>query len=1135
MKRAATIEARDETNRGLKSRTEELHAELVKRAATIEARDETNRGLKSRTEELHAELAKRAAAIEARDETNRGLKSRTEELHAELAKRAAATEARDETNRGLKSRTEELHAELAKLAAATEARDETNRGLKSRTEELHAELAKRAATIKARDETIRGLLASNSWRITAPMRSLSRGVRWFLKNSRRALKLLFWLSTGQFSRAINAIRFVIEKSNEKNHTRQETNEQRTSADTVSKIIRHYGKNSNRPTQAIVQEKSSANRLQTKVSVIAWDLGHNPLGRAYLLADVLRTHYDVELIGANFPRFGNEIWEPLRIGSRVTIKNFPGGNFPEHFKRMEDIAEQIEGDIIYVSKPRLPGLELAILAKMRRNRPIILDIDDYELGFFENRRSLTLETVKTNSRKLDFNCPHDEIWTRYSESLIPLFEQITVSNEELQKKYGGMVLPHIRSEVDFEPNSYPRDAIREELGFSPEDKVILFAGTPRMHKGFARVATALKKLNRTDSKLLIVGSSADSESRRYINNIDPEYVKVIRNVPFCDLPSYLCVGDLICLLQDKRKVTSHFQMPAKFTDGLSMGIPMLATNVPPLVNLANGGLVELLDDTPLEKKIDTIFSNYEVYKNMAMKNRKIFLAEYSYDANLPKLKNMIDSLLHSPVPIPDAFHELVAYHREIFSSAADLPRVTAKVVTAGVSGCQHAKSDMTTPVGPPVVSALKNRLYVDDKMDIVFFWKQNDTGIYGRRQDMLVKYLAKDSRIHRIYHFDAPINLFQSGRAAVKSGEGGRYSHARLVLYRTLGRKMYRKNQGKIRFDTFIFGTRRRVPAFMRWIFPSEKDYLDYLDRIFVRHEIGQRRTIFWVCPNNFHFPSIERHFQPDLVVADVIDDQRKWTISPKYEEKLHKNYKEILGRSHLVFTNCHNVFESMQEFTANIHVLPNAAELLEQEIVCQWKKPVELRRLEGPVIGYVGNLDIARIDLDLLATVATERPDWNLVFIGSTHMGKEVRKLDKFRNVHFLGVRVYDQAIRYIRHFDVAMIPHLDNKLTRNMNPLKLYVYYSLHVPVVTTPIANIEDFKEFMQIGHTPKEFIEWIDYCLDNNPLSENSEDLQDLLKANSWDERVTRILELIEAEFAGGGMRHTSAIVPNEHMSA
>ena len=53
-------------------------------------------------------------------------------------------------------------------------------------------------------------------------------------------------------------------------------------------------------------------------------------------------------------------------------------------------------------------------------------------------------------------------------------------------------------------------------------------------------------------------------------------------------------------------------------------------------------------------------------------------------------------------------------------------------------------------------------YADDKMDIVFFWKQNDTGIYGRRQDMFVKYLAEEPRINRILHFDAPVNIFKSG-------------------------------------------------------------------------------------------------------------------------------------------------------------------------------------------------------------------------------------------------------------------------------------------------------------------------------------------------------------------------------------
>ncbi|MCY4515537.1 MAG: hypothetical protein OXC69_10485, partial [Candidatus Tectomicrobia bacterium] len=87
------------------------------------------------------------------------------------------------------------------------------------------------------------------------------------------------------------------------------------------------------------------RASTKISVIAWDLGHKPVGRAYLLADVLGRHYDVEVIGANFPRFGRTLWEPLRGSSRVAVKGFPGGNFPRFFRDMQSIAERIDGDVL----------------------------------------------------------------------------------------------------------------------------------------------------------------------------------------------------------------------------------------------------------------------------------------------------------------------------------------------------------------------------------------------------------------------------------------------------------------------------------------------------------------------------------------------------------------------------------------------------------------------------------------------------------------------------------------------------------------------------------------------------------------------------------------------------------------------
>ncbi|MDE0511828.1 MAG: glycosyltransferase, partial [Gammaproteobacteria bacterium] len=997
----------------------------------------------------------------------------------------------------METRIKEMEASAARM----------KNNMETRIKEMEASAARMKTRLKDRDRKIDELYNSTSWKITAPMRVLARCIRWLLKNLRRALKLLYWLSTGQFSRALEAVRQVRAKAREKSAARRAV-EQPAVTERVAKLAR------DRPEEQrpAVQAQSEAGKARTRVTVIAWDLGHNPLGRAYLLADVLRHDYDVELIGAQFPRFGNQVWEPLRNCSRVAIKSFPGAGFPEHFRHMEDIAAGIEGDVIYVSKPRLPGLELAVLAKLHRNRPVILDVDDYEPGFFKNREPLTLKQVKRKRHRPDFIHPQDETWTRYAETLIPLFDGITVSNEELRKKFGGMMLPHIRDEHDFDPSRYPREAIRAELGFAAQDKVIVFAGTPRIHKGFTRIVAALESLKRPDYKLLIVGSPVDNEAQRFIRSRSV-YVKVVPNVPFSDLPAYLCAGDLICLLQAEDQVTSRFQMPAKLTDGLAMGIPALATNVPPLANLAEKGLVELLGDAPLEQKIDEIFSNYDAYKHKAVQNREIFVREYSYGANLPGLKDTIERVLDNPAPIPEEFRELVAYHRRIFSDGSGSSRVTARVVAA------VQPAPVTRPSPParaPALPAGKADSYVDDRMDIVFFWKQNDTGIYGRRQDMLVKYLAEDPRINRILHFDAPVNIFKSGGDVLKSGQGGRHSHAGLVLYETLRRIARPREQGKIRFDTFVFAGDGRSSRLRKWILPAKGDYLDYLGRVFKDHQIGRRRTIFWVCPNKFDFPMIADRFKPDLVVSDVIDDQRKWPGSPRYKEALHGNYEAILARSHLTFANCLSVFEAMQEFTDNVHLIPNACELLEEE-ARNWKKPAQLKRMKGPVIGYVGNLDITRMDLDLLARVAGERPDWNLVFIGSMHKSREIRKLDKFKNVHFLGVRVYEEALRYIRHFDVAMIPHLDNELTRNMNPLKLYVYFSLHVPVVSTPIANIGDFGEFVQVGNTPEEFIERTGHCLDNDPIAGNLERVRRLLQANSWNERTARILKLVGQEFA------------------
>ena len=855
-------------------------------------------------------------------------------------------------------------------------------------------------------------------------------------------------------------------------------------------------------------KKKSGQKKPKISVVAWDVGHNPLGRAYLLADMFcNRSYDAELIGPQFPRYGNEVWPPLK-NMRIPLQSFPGRLFPAHWADLERMAEAIDGDVIYVSKPRLPSLLLGILAKMQRNRPLVLDIDDYELAFFKHRAPLSLEELVAAPRDKDFLCPHENLWTRYAETLAAHADAITVSNAQLQKKFGGLILPHVRNSEHFNPALYDREAIRASLGFAPEDRVILFIGTPRLHKGFLEIIEALERLGNPRYKLCIIGTVVDREVRRRLDALPSGRVHSFPDAPFEDLPRNLSAGDLICILQDPTRLVSAFQMPAKVTDALSMGIPMLGSDVAPLKDLAAKGLVELLGGRPLDVAIDDIFCNYEKYKARAEENRKVFGRDYAYVVNRENLWSLFSGLIAHTPPVPGEFQRCVDFMRAEFSgatagavAAVDKPAETAAPARA-VATPKPVPVLAPSPAAPPEPI----RRLVPSRP--VFFWKQNDSDLYGRRQDMMVKYLAAHPRINRIIHFDAPIE-YGAWMRLMNWSRDRKYDQRGLIFKQTLKRLLGLGNRGKVIRKTYVYMGRKDTPNFLsRRLFGAEEGYVDFVRKTLDRQRVWDRRTVFWVCPANFHFPRVLEAFAPDLVVADVIDDQRKWPCREQHRQRLHENYGRILAASDLVIANCDNVARSMEEFHRQVHIVPNACEYFNGRLA-SFGRPWRYRKMRGPIIGYVGNLDASRLDIELLDYVARKRPEWQLVLIGSLHMNQDILELRKHANVHFLGVIPYGKVLGHIRHFDVAIIPHIDNGMTQVMNPLKTYVYCALDVPVVSTAISNLSAMESLVHVAHTPSAFLKKIELCLKNGKTGERPGDIDALLRDNSWQTRVDEVM--------------------------
>lgn len=365
--------------------------------------------------------------------------------------------------------------------------------------------------------------------------------------------------------------------------------------------------------------------------------------------------------------------------------------------------------------------------------------------------------------------------------------------------------------------------------------------------------------------------------------------------------------------------------------------------------------------------------------------------------------------------------------------------------------------------------------------VVLFWKQNDTGLYGRRCDMVIRYLASRPDVGRVIVVDAPIGEDELVRLLQARSEVTQHHwvHA-LMLEKLRGAR----DTDKISHRVFVHranGGSGDTAGTDGLHFLDE--YAGFLRRVFEEEGVDPRRALFWVYPKNFQAPHLIEMFRPARTVIDVVDDHRAWPGVPEAtRHALTENYRTLLQRADLALANCAPVQAAMREFCPHIRLVPNA---------CDGDPPNEAppdsaayRRLAdhaGAVVGFVGNLE-AKIDIPLLHRVAERFRDALLVLLGSTHANPAVLELQRHPNVLMPGVVPYPQVGAWLRRFDVGLVPHLDIELTRHMNPLKPYVYLSWNVPVVATGVRNLDTDTELVRVAADHEEFLGHIADILDS-----------------------------------------------------
>jgi glycosyltransferase involved in cell wall biosynthesis len=222
-------------------------------------------------------------------------------------------------------------------------------------------------------------------------------------------------------------------------------------------------------------------------------------------------------------------------------------------------------------------------------------------------------------------------------------------------------------------------------------------------------------------------------------------------------------------------------------------------------------------------------------------------------------------------------------------------------------------------------------------------------------------------------------------------------------------------------------------------------------------------------------------------------------------DSLRRMEEQLVRRSDLVLVSSEPLLQTKAPFNPNTRLVRHGVDFehFRKALLPETVVPPEIANLPRPVIGFWG-LIADWVDVPMLRDIAAHFSKGSLVVMGK--VTTDVSALAAMPNVHMLGRKSYADLPAYAKGFDVALNPFLINELTLNANPLKVREYLAAGLPVVATPIPEVEVLGQCL-IGRDGPGFIAAIESALaDPGPSVARSEGI----RAESWQARIDEIRE-------------------------
>lgn len=285
------------------------------------------------------------------------------------------------------------------------------------------------------------------------------------------------------------------------------------------------------------------------------------------------------------------------------------------------------------------------------------------------------------------------------------------------------------------------------------------------------------------------------------------------------------------------------------------------------------------------------------------------------------------------------------------------------------------------------------------------------------------------------------------------------------------------------------------------------DYLEELGPYLKKHLHHTEFQIGWFY--SAAFVSVLEVFEFETVIYDCMDEL---SLFKGASEKLIEQEEMLLAAADTVYTGGKSLYESKKQKHHNVHCFPSSVDVSHfSGESATLEKPTDLARISQPIVGYYGVID-ERIDLELLKKTAAKSPDFSFVMIGPICKIEEA-DLPQADNIHYLGMKSYDELPQYLKYFDFAMMPFALNDSTKFISPTKTLEYMSAFKPIISTRIRDVErDYSHCITLIDNENDF-----YNALHQKNVENLDSYSEILEKTSWDATASKMNTIIKGVLA------------------